>query len=94
MTQISTPAARQAFGIVDNASALTTTPQAQLQKPKRTFDFSYPLDIFMRQRHATSSSARPTLASVAWITSAARTLSGASSRDSRKMLPRSRCRSG
>jgi len=38
MTQISTPAARQAFGIVDNASALTTTPQAQLQKPKWTFD--------------------------------------------------------
>jgi len=50
MTQLSTPAASHACGVVDNASALTTTPQAPHQKPKRTFVLSYPADIFTRQR--------------------------------------------
>ena len=50
MTQISTPDACHTCGVVDNASALPTTPQVPFQNPKRTFDLSYPADIFTCQR--------------------------------------------
>ena len=50
MTQISTPDACHTCGVVDNASALPTTPQVPFQNPKRTFALFYPADIFTRQR--------------------------------------------
>ncbi len=39
-------------GFVDNASALPTTPPTHHQQGRRTFDLSYPTDIFTRHGHS------------------------------------------
>ena len=43
--------ARTACGLVDNASAFPTIPPIHQQQERRTFDLSYPPDIFTRHRH-------------------------------------------
>ena len=50
MTRLSRENARMTGGFVDNASAFPTTPPAHHQQARRTFDLSYPADIFTRHR--------------------------------------------
>ena len=59
MTHLNSRRARLAGGFVDNASALPTTPPAQHQQQRWTFDLSYPADIFTRQRQGIAQNRRP-----------------------------------